>query len=97
MGLVIWIAIFIKCLLDLFMYMDDSFSFNEEGNIIWYEPYQCYYLAKQAKLLTLWDEISLPHEKGKQEYGRQLRITGFLIDLNEMCISMDDEDKNKLL
>jgi hypothetical protein len=97
MGLVIWIAVFIKCLTDLFAYMDDSFSFDEEGNVIWYEPYQCYYPAKQAKLLALWDEIGLPHEKGKQEYGRQLRITGFLVDPNEMRVSMDEEDKSKLL
>ena len=40
MGLVIWIAIFIKCIIDLFTYMGDSFSFDKEGNVIWYEPYQ---------------------------------------------------------
>ena len=77
--------------------MTHSLSMKRATSFGMYEPYQCHYLVKQAKLLTLWDEISLPHEKGNQEYGRQLRITGFLIDLNEMCISMDDEDKNKLL
>jgi hypothetical protein len=97
MGLVIWIAIFIKALLDLFAYMDDSFSFDVDGNVLWYDPYQCYYPAKQTKLLYLWDEIGLPHEKVKQEYGRQLRITGFMVDPNEMWITMDDEDKKKLL
>jgi hypothetical protein len=94
MGLVIF---FIKALLDLFIYMDDSFSFDIEGNILWYNPYQCYYLAKQTKLLYLWDEIRLPHKKVKQEYGCQLRIMGFMVDPNEMQITMDDEDKKKLL
>jgi hypothetical protein len=97
MGLVIWIAIFIKRLLDLFSYMDDSFSFDADGNVQWYEPYKCYYPKKQAQLLTLWDEIGLPHEKSKQEYGQELRITGFMVDPNEMRVSMDDEDRTKLV
>ena len=97
MGLVIWIAIFIKHLSDMFSYMDDSFSFDVDGNVLWYEPYCCYYPTKQVKLLKLWDEIGLPHEKAKQEYGRQLRITGFLVDPNEMRVTMDDEDHSKLI
>jgi hypothetical protein len=97
MGLVIWIAIFIKFILDLLSYMDDSFSFDIEGNVLWYKPYKCYYPAKQTKLLNLWDEIGLPHEKAKQEYGPELRIMGFLVDPNEMRVTMDDEDRVKLL
>ena len=34
MGLVIWIAIFIKSITDLFGYIDDNFSFEEEGNTL---------------------------------------------------------------
>jgi hypothetical protein len=97
MGLVIWIAIFIKKICDLLSYMDDSFSFDVEGNVLWYAPYQCYYPAKQTKLLKFWDEIGLPHEKPKQEYSRRLRITGFMVDPNEMRVTMDSEDKAKLL
>jgi hypothetical protein len=92
-----WIAIFIKVICDLLSYMDDSFSFEVEGNVMWYGPYQCYYPAKQTKLLKFWDEIGLLHEKPKQEYGRQLRITSFMVDPNKMCITMDDKDKLKLL
>src|SRR6202522_662937 len=97
MGLVLWLAIFIKFLTDLFGYIDDNFSFDEEGNVLWYEPYKCYYPAKQAKLLMLWDEISLPHDKAKQEYGPVLRIIGFMVDPNLMRVSMDEEDRNRLL
>jgi hypothetical protein len=97
MGPVIWITIFIKHLSNMFTYMDDSFSFDVDGNVLWYEPYHCYYPAKQVKLLKLWDGIGLPHEKAKQEYGRQLRITGFLVDPNEMRVTMDDEDHGKLI
>ena len=97
MGLVLWIAIFVVCILDLFGYIDDNFGFNEEGNVIWYEPYKCYYPSKQAKLLSLWDEIGLPHEKSKQEYGPVLRIIGFMVDPGLMRISMDETNRKRLI
>jgi hypothetical protein len=97
MGLVLWIAIFVKFLTDLFGYIDDAFSYDLEGNVLWYEPYGCYFPAKQTKLLELWDEIGLPHEKGKQEYGLTLRIIGFIVDPNRMRVSMDDDDRLALI
>ena len=39
MGLVLWITIFIKFISDLFGYINDNFGFDEEGNVMWYEPY----------------------------------------------------------
>ena len=83
---------FIKLLEDLLGYIDDNFSFDEEGNVMWYEPYRCYFPTKQAKLLHLWDEIGLPHEKAKQEYAPALCVIGFLVDPNLMRVSMDEED-----
>jgi len=97
MGLVLWIAIYVRFLADIFAYIDDNFSFDVDGNVLWYEPYGCYYPEKQTKLLLLWDEISLPHEKPKQEYGPALRIIGFWVDPNLMRVTMDDEDRNNLL
>jgi hypothetical protein len=97
MGLVLWIAIFVKFLADLFGYIDNNFGFDEEGNALWYEPYQCYYPSKQTKLLRFWDEINLPHDKSKQEYAPILRIIGFLVDPNRMRVSMDEEDRAKLI
>ena len=97
MGLILWIAIFIKLLEDLLGYIDDNFSFDEEGNVMWYEPYQCYFPTKQAKLLHLWDEIGLPHEKAKQECAPALCVIGFLVDPNLMRVSMDEEDRVKLI
>ena len=63
MGFVLWVAIFVKHLVDLFGYIDDNFSFKEEGKVEWYAPYQCYYPTKQAQLLCLWDEIGLPQAR----------------------------------
>jgi hypothetical protein len=97
MGLVLWIAIFVKFIVDLFGYIDDNFGFDEEGRVLWYAPYQCYYPSKQTKLLNLWDEIGLPHDKPKQEYAPVLRIIRFLVDPNLMRVSMDGEDRGKLV
>ena len=47
MGPILWIAIFVKFI--LFRYIDNNFGFDEEGNILWYEPYWCYYPTKQTK------------------------------------------------
>ena len=85
-----------KLLPDLLGYIDDNFSFEEEGKVIWYAPYHCYYPSKQAALLCLWDEIGLPHEKAKQEYAPVLQIVGFMVDPNLMRVSMDETDKDKL-
>ena len=82
---------------DLLGYIDDNFSFEEEGKVIWYAPYKCYYPSKQARLLCLWDEIRLPHDKAKQEYGPTLRIVGFMVDPNLMRILMDDHDRARLI
>jgi hypothetical protein len=97
MGLVLWMAIFVKLISDLFGYIDDNFSFDEKGNVMWYEPYHCYYPTKQTKLLQLWDEIGLPHDKSKQEYAPVLRIIGFMVDPNIMRVSMDEEDRARLI
>ena len=97
MGLVLWIAIFIKFIADLFGYIDDNFGFNEERNVMWYRHYQCYYPTKQMKLLKLWDKINLPHEKGKQEYRPVLCIIGFMVDLKLMRVCMDEEDWTRLI
>ena len=97
MGLVLWIAIFVKHLQDLFGYINDNFSFEEEGKVDWYAPFQCYYPSKQAKLLCLWDEIGLPRDKSKQEYAPVLRMVGFMVDPNLMQVLMDDTDKTKLI
>lgn len=43
------------------------------------------------------DEIGLPHDKAKQEYAPVLRIVGFLVDPNLMHVSMNKEDREKLV
>jgi hypothetical protein len=97
MGVVLWIAIFVKGIQDLFAYVDDSFSWDFADNMLWYEPYQKLFPAKQTKLLQLWDELRIPHEESKQIFGTPLMIIGFSVDPNAMTITMTVEARADLL
>ncbi|KIY52572.1 hypothetical protein FISHEDRAFT_34973 [Fistulina hepatica ATCC 64428] len=95
--LVLWIAMLIKFILDLFAYVDDTFSWDFADNLIWYEPYQTLYPTKQVILLRLWDELGVPHERRKQEWGSSLTIIGFRVDVDEMSITMPDQSRHDLI
>jgi hypothetical protein len=97
MGLVIWIAIHVKNIPDLLHYMDDAWSYEMDPALVPYEPYAERYPAKQVRLLQLWDEISLPHEKSKQLFGKSLRIIGFDVDPSALSISFPPESKRDLV
>ncbi|KAG9218369.1 hypothetical protein CCMSSC00406_0007260 [Pleurotus cornucopiae] len=61
----------------LLAYVDDTFSYDDCKTLLFYEPYQQFFPAKQFRLLMLWDELGIPHEREKQLFGRHLIITGF--------------------
>ena len=54
------------------------------------------YPAKQTRLLQLWDELGIPHDKDKQEFGSTLRIIGLEVDPNAMTVTMDVDARNDL-
>jgi hypothetical protein len=89
--LVTWIAIFVLLLVDLFMYIDDNFSWEFADELSWYEPYRKHMPMKQVKLLVLWDELGIPHAEHKQEWGSTLLIIGFTVDPNAITIAMDPD------
>lgn len=97
MGCVMWFCIVIFAIIDIFVYTDDSYGFDIEGNILWYPPYPCYFPAKQMRLLQAWDTISLPHDQLKQKYGPVLTIIGFEVDPNLMKVSMTDSAHSELI
>ncbi|KIY43044.1 hypothetical protein FISHEDRAFT_78901 [Fistulina hepatica ATCC 64428] len=96
-ALVLWIATYIKMILDLFAYVDDAFSWDFANNLVWYEPYRAWYPAKQAKLLCLWDNLGIPHEKKKQEWGHSLVIIGLRVDARDMSVTMPDQGRQELI
>ena len=81
-SLVLWIAVFIKHIHDLFAYVDDPFLWEFADRVTFYVPYQKLLPTKQAQLLTLFDDVGVPHEEQKQVFGSPLQIIGFEVDPN---------------
>ena len=52
-GLVTWIAKKVRMIQDLWMYMDDSFGIDDEGNLTLYGKYDREMPMNQVKLLML--------------------------------------------
>jgi hypothetical protein len=97
MGLVLWIAIFVKGIPDLFTYVDDTFLWEFSDNTLWYEPYHKFLPTKQAHLFLLWDELYIPHEEEKQISGTSLMIIGLDVDPNVMTITTPDQARCDLV
>ena len=97
MGVVLWIAIHVKQILDLLAYVDDTFSWEFADNLLWYQPYACSFPAKQTHLLQLWDELGIPHEHTKQLFGSPLTIVGLDVDANAMTITMPQQSRTDLV
>jgi len=95
-SLVLWIAVVIKLVHDLFAYVDDACSWEFAGRVTFYQPYQKFLLTKQAVLLNLFDEIGVPHEEQKQVFGSPLQIIGFNVDPNTMTITMSHDARAEL-
>ena len=96
-GLVLWIAVMIKHIFDLFAYVDDAFSWEFANNTTFYPPYNKFLPAKQTQLLQLFDDVGIPHEERKQVFGSPLQIIGFDVDPNSMTITMSKAARDELV
>jgi len=96
-GLVLWIAGFVVFIHDLFAYVDDAFSYEFADRMTFYGPYNKYMPTKQSRLLTLFDDLGIPHEEQKQVFGSPLTIIGFDVNPNSMTITMSPEARNDLI
>ena len=96
-SLVLWIAVFIKHIHDLFAYVDDAFSWEFADRVTFYTPYQKFLPTKQAQLLTLFDDVGVPHEERKQVFGSPLQIIGFEVDPNNLTITMPRAARDELV
>ncbi|KAA1471911.1 hypothetical protein DENSPDRAFT_859206 [Dentipellis sp. KUC8613] len=97
MSLVLWIAVYVKGIRDLLGYSDDTFSWEYRGNSVWYAPYSRYLPRKQRNLLSLWDELGIPHRAEKQISGSPIPIIGFDVDANTMSVTLSNERRGKLV
>jgi hypothetical protein len=96
-GLVLWVAITIKLICDLFAYVDDTFSWELASNVSFYSPYGKFLPTKQAQLLVLFDDVGIPHEERKQVFGAPLQIIGFDVDPNLLTITMPLAARDELV
>ncbi|KZP19211.1 DNA/RNA polymerase [Athelia psychrophila] len=96
-GLVIWAAIHVRLIEDLLAYVDDSFGVDLEENMTLYVPYSKRLPTKQAKLLTLWDDVGIPHTEKKQVYGRRVTVIGFDVDSDAMTVTMPTTSRLDLI
>ncbi|KAJ7129202.1 hypothetical protein C8R44DRAFT_615205 [Mycena epipterygia] len=97
MGLVLWVAIHFRLILDIFAYVDDLYGWDEEGNSRHYPGYNQMMPAKQVAVLELWDHIGVPHSREKQVWGAVLVIIGFLVNVNEMTVTLPTDAKDNLI
>lgn len=96
MALVNWIAINIRGLKHIKVYTDDNFSFEVSNKVRFYKPYDTFFPEAQTLLLELWDELGVPHDRPKQEFGKKLTIIGFEVDPNAMTFTMSETSRAEL-
>jgi len=77
--------------------MDDSFGVDEEGNMVWYHKYDQWMPSSQVKLVSLWDDLRIPHERHKQLFGKTLTIIRIHVDLNSLTFCLPEQALADLL
>ena len=88
-GLMCWIAIKKLEIKDLHDFMDDFFSWALGSDFVLYKGISRPRL--QARLLMFWDEIGCPWKEKKQEFGMELKIIGFYVDINQGTLTLTDD------
>ena len=94
-GLMCWIAIKKFDIKDLHDFMDDFFSWALARDLVLYKGISR--LRPQARLLIFWDEIRCPWKDKKQEFGPELIIIGFYVDINCGSLTLTDEAISSVL
>jgi hypothetical protein len=88
-GLMCWLGIKKFGIKDLHDFMDDFFSWGRASDLVLYKGITRPRL--QACFLMFWDEIQCPWREKKQEFGKELTIIGFFIDINRGTITLTDD------
>ncbi|RDX39556.1 hypothetical protein K466DRAFT_466935, partial [Polyporus arcularius HHB13444] len=78
-------------------YVDDDFGVSLLTDVEWYAPYSRLLPRDQARLLSLWDELGVPHDEPKQVCGPSLPIIGFEVNTVTMSASLPAEGIQALL
>jgi len=64
---------------------------------MYYAPYKKHMPTPQVRLLTLWDNLGIPHEERKQIFGSLIPVIGIQVDPNTMTyVLIAEESRQKL-
>ena len=74
-----------------------SWGCGLEGDYAFYSPYQKVFPRDQVILLSLWDELGIPHCEPKQIHGPEIPIIGINVDVNELTFALTAGAKDKLI
>ena len=88
-GLMCWIGIKKFGIKDLHDFMDNFFLWALGSDLVFYKGVSR--PCPQARLLIFWDEIGCPWKEKKQEFGQELKIIGFHVDINRGTLTLTDE------
>ena len=94
-GLMCWLAIVKFYIEDLHDFMDDFFSWAFASDLVLYKGVSR--PRPQARLLMFWDEIGCPWKDKKQEFGTELKIIGFYVDINRGTLTLTDDSISEVL
>jgi hypothetical protein len=90
-SLVTWIAKHKRGIPFIMTYLDDSSGCSWSDDFTLYAPYGCDLPSPQARLLTLWDELGIPHKSSKQVHGPSIPIIGIEVDPNNLTYALPPE------
>jgi hypothetical protein len=96
-ALVAWIVKYVKSILGIFTYVDDSSGAEFADQLSYYAPYRKLMPSKQVALLEVWDELGIPHVEKKQVFGSPLTIIGIDVDPNNMTLTLPADSRLSLL
>jgi hypothetical protein len=96
-SLVTWIAKYKRGISFIMTYLDDSSGCTWRDDISYYPPYGKHMPTPQVQLLTLWDDLGIPHEERKQISGPSIPIIGIQVDPNEMTYTLPEDSREKLI
>jgi len=96
-SLVTWIAKNERGVPFITTYVDDSSGCSWADDMAFYAPYKTHLPSPQARLLTLWDNLGIPHEERKQIHGPSIPVIGIQVNPNAMTYTLPAESHAKLL
>ena len=96
-SLVTWITKYKWGISFITTYIDDSSGCAWADDTTYYTPYNRHLPSPQTRLLTLWDDLGIPHQEQKQIHGTSILVIGIQVNPNVMTYTLPPESQAKLI